>query len=284
MRDTDLVKRVGISSVLILLIACIIFFSKEIWAQAIMLLTILCLSVVASYEFQYLMKRKEYSYPSILLFVLTPLLVLSFYSMRFFGESFFGIPFFTLFFSLILIGFFYFRRIENSFAQLSSCFFSLCYIGIPLGLLLLLIYPTSGKLDYGRMTLTYLLVVTKITDIGAYFVGKYMGKRKMAKIVSPKKTVEGLVGGIIFAMIGSLCFVKASFFESMPFPILQATFLGLAVGIVGQMGDLVESLLKRDAKVKDSNRIPGLGGILDMLDSLLFTIPLVFLYMQSISQ
>ncbi|GAB4186140.1 MAG: phosphatidate cytidylyltransferase [Simkaniaceae bacterium] len=281
-KDSELLKRIGISSVLILLLAAIIIFSQNIFFQFLIVGIILALSIIASYEFQYLMRMKEIKYPSLLLFIFTPLLVFSIFLTKWISQGV-ALPAFVLFFGLIFFSFYYYRRIENSLPSLAACFFSVCYIGIPLGLLLLILYPPLEIKSMGRLAIFYLLIVTKITDIGAYFIGKYLGRWKLAKTISPKKTFEGLLGGLIFAVLASLCFAKSAVFQFREFPIAQAIVLGLIIGIFGQLGDLVESLLKRDAKVKDSNRIPGLGGLLDMLDSLLFTAPLFFFYLNIIS-
>jgi phosphatidate cytidylyltransferase len=135
----------------------------------------------------------------------------------------------------------------------------------------------------GRWWLVYLLVVTKITDIGAYFIGRLWGKRRLAPVLSPKKTIEGAFGGFICAILGSLAMVYiGQEFAGKSFPLhpSDALWLGIVIGIFGQIGDLAESLLKRDAAAKDSNTLPGLGGILDMLDSLIFTAPIVYFYLR----
>jgi len=92
--------------------------------------------------------------------------------------------------------------------------------------------------------------------------------------VSPKKSIEGAAGGLIFSVLGA--------FTSKPFfnlPYLQLMFIGIFLGILGQLGDLSESLIKRDCQVKDSgNLIPGMGGVLDLIDSLLFTAPAFYFY------
>ncbi|GAB5465260.1 MAG: phosphatidate cytidylyltransferase [Candidatus Kapaibacteriales bacterium] len=115
------------------------------------------------------------------------------------------------------------------------------------------------------------------TDTGAYFVGKAIGKRPLFKRVSPGKTWEGAIGGSIIGLAGWLAVI---YFFLPEFPMLHAVILGLLIVILGQFGDLYESLLKRDAGVKDSsNIIPGHGGVYDRLDSLVFVLPVVFTYM-----
>jgi phosphatidate cytidylyltransferase len=125
--------------------------------------------------------------------------------------------------------------------------------------------------------------VTKITDVGAYFVGRLWGKTKLSPTLSPKKTVEGAAAGFISAVIASILihFAGRQFFNShFGLSFVESIWLGMLIGVFGQIGDLAESLLKRDAVVKDSNTLPGLGGVLDMVDSLLFTAPIVYFFIR----
>lgn len=132
----------------------------------------------------------------------------------------------------------------------------------------------------GRWWVAYLLVVTKITDIGAYFAGSLWGRRKLAPAISPKKTIEGAIFGLVCAMAASFVFHLLSDYAG-PFHLgtFEWVFLGLLLGLAGQFGDLSESLLKRDANKKDSNVLPGLGGVLDMVDSILFNAPIIYIYL-----
>jgi phosphatidate cytidylyltransferase len=124
------------------------------------------------------------------------------------------------------------------------------------------------------------ILLTWATDIGAYAVGRSMGKRKLIPSVSPGKTVEGAAGGLAIAILVCLLYVR---FILMPFALLGMTIQGailfaIVVSVAAQTGDLAESLLKREAGVKDSSRIiPGHGGILDRFDSMLFVMPVAFL-------
>ena len=123
----------------------------------------------------------------------------------------------------------------------------------------------------------FLLAVTFANDTGAFYCGKLFGKHKLYESVSPNKTWEGSIGGLIFALI-----IAALFSRFLgPHPINPALFaLPLAMSIAGQIGDLAESMLKRNHEVKDSGGIlPGHGGVLDRIDSLLFSIPVLYLYL-----
>lgn len=132
----------------------------------------------------------------------------------------------------------------------------------------------------GTVLLMLPIAVTWATDTGAYAFGRMFGKRKLIPSVSPAKTVEGALGGLLAAVTGTWLYVM---FLMQPFAQLSVLPLGvilfgLSIGVVGQIGDLSESLFKRDAGVKDSGTLlPGHGGILDRFDSLLFVLPVAYL-------
>lgn len=116
-----------------------------------------------------------------------------------------------------------------------------------------------------------------ICDSAAYFIGKMLGKHKLMEKVSPKKTWEGAIAGFVFAI---LAFVGCSILIIKGLPLIHAIAAGAIVGSIGQIGDLGESLLKRDAAIKDSsNLLPGHGGALDRFDSIIFVMPAVFIYL-----
>jgi phosphatidate cytidylyltransferase len=134
----------------------------------------------------------------------------------------------------------------------------------------------------GRYFVMYLVVVTKFTDIGAYLVGSTLGRHKMIPRVSPRKTWEGTIGGVLFAVSGSLgCWRWIPELGAHGLRLQHAIVLGLLLGAAAVIGDLAESLIKREAGVKDSSHwLPGQGGALDLIDSLLFTAPLLYVYMR----
>jgi phosphatidate cytidylyltransferase len=122
-------------------------------------------------------------------------------------------------------------------------------------------------LHHGMALTILVFACTWLSDTFAYFVGRAIGRHKMAPRISPKKSVEGAIGGIVGAVVAALI-VKI---YSPWLPVRDALVLGLVIGIIGQWGDLFESAVKRDFRVKDSGRIlPGHGGILDRFDSMLF--------------
>jgi phosphatidate cytidylyltransferase len=135
--------------------------------------------------------------------------------------------------------------------------------------------------ETGRQLVFYLVVVVKSTDIGAFFVGSAIGKHKLFPRLSPRKTWEGLVGGVVCAMIASLSFVKGSHgsFGVLEVRMVDGVILGLLLSLIGTAGDMFESLLKRASGSKDSGAaVPGMGGLLDVLDSLLFGAPVLYFY------
>jgi phosphatidate cytidylyltransferase len=120
----------------------------------------------------------------------------------------------------------------------------------------------------------YTCAITWLQDTSAYFVGRRFGRHKLAPILSPKKTWEGAIGGMLGAILTGVVCV---WLLGLPITLLQGALLGLVGGIVGPLGDLSESLIKRQVGLKDAgNLIPGHGGILDRADSLLFTVPILY--------
>jgi phosphatidate cytidylyltransferase len=127
--------------------------------------------------------------------------------------------------------------------------------------------------EAGLVYIFYSLFIIWATDSGAYFIGRAMGKRKLWPEISPNKTIEGSVGGVVSAVIVSILF---SLLTEIDATIMGLAFVTIFLSIFGQIGDLVESALKRHYQVKDSGTIlPGHGGILDRFDSLLFVWPLI---------
>ncbi len=153
----------------------------------------------------------------------------------------------------------------------AASFWGLVYLGVLPGYLLLL-----RSLETGFYLTVFLLVLVWITDIMAFFVGRSMGKRPLAKKISPNKTVEGTVGGIAGSFLAGM--LLGAVLPVSPLTWLSGGLLGLLVGGAGTLGDLAQSALKRSVDVKDTGTfLPGHGGMLDRFDSLLFAAP-VFYY------
>jgi phosphatidate cytidylyltransferase len=135
----------------------------------------------------------------------------------------------------------------------------------------------------GRYYLLYFVLVTKSSDTGAYAVGSLLGRHKMIPRISPGKTWEGFAGAIGAAILASLLFVHFLGRRVAGMNSVHAIVLGVLLGLAAILGDLMESLFKREAGVKDSGRFfPGIGGILDLLDSLLFNAPIMYLYLRHV--
>lgn len=190
------------------------------------------------------------------------------------------LPAFILLGSFLLFFLQFFKQQNAPLGNLAITVFGIIYLTIPLSYGVRINYFFSpDAVEDGRVCLAYVLLVSKMSDVGAYFVGKILGKIKLAPLISPKKTIEGALGGLGASLLASLFFTLV-FPHSFPLTIGQSFWLGLLIGILAQLGDLAESVLKRDAGVKDSSHLPGFGGILDMVDSLVFTLPLMYLMLQ----
>lgn len=133
---------------------------------------------------------------------------------------------------------------------------------------------SSPKYDSGLGFVILMFTAILLTDIGCYYVGSKFGKHKLAPVISPNKTIEGSIGGVFFAVIGSIIiglYLGTTWYIAL--------FAGLICTSFAQIGDLSESLIKRDAGVKDSGTcLPGHGGFLDRTDSFILTIPIMYYY------
>jgi phosphatidate cytidylyltransferase len=135
----------------------------------------------------------------------------------------------------------------------------------------------------GKFFLIYFVLVTKFSDTGAYAVGSLIGRHKMIPRISPGKTWEGFGGAIFLSTVSSLVFVQIFGHRMYGMNWMHALILGVVLSSTAVIGDLIESLFKREAGLKDSGKFfPGIGGILDLLDSLLFNAPIMYLYLRHI--
>lgn len=152
------------------------------------------------------------------------------------------------------------------------------YIGIPMAIMVYI------AMNYSPFILLTIFVLMWLNDTGAYLVGCSIGRHKLIERVSPKKTWEGFFGGLIFSMAVSLLifyFIKPlEGMEHIDMSLIFWLSVGAIVSIIGTWGDLIESMIKRDLQIKDSgNLIPGHGGILDRIDSILFVLPAILLFL-----
>ena len=147
------------------------------------------------------------------------------------------------------------------------------FVGAPLSMLAVM---RRDLLEAGPGYVVMSIMFAWFGDTGGYFAGRFLGKHKLYEAVSPKKTVEGAIGGLGGSVIGAL---MAHFWFLPSLPLVSGVILALVAGALGQAGDLGESLLKRSFGVKDSGAIvPGHGGILDRVDALMVTAAVTFLY------
>jgi phosphatidate cytidylyltransferase len=168
------------------------------------------------------------------------------------------------------------NNLETAALRACAMGFGPLFVVVPLTLLAVMRH-TFGYVGSGAVVLA--LGLAWFADTGAYFAGRFLGRHKLYEAVSPNKTVEGAIGGlvasVVWAALASLSYLKGSL------PLAHALPLSIAAGVLGQAGDLGESLLKRSTGVKDSGAIvPGHGGILDRVDALIATSVVVFLYAQ----
>jgi phosphatidate cytidylyltransferase len=135
----------------------------------------------------------------------------------------------------------------------------------------------------GKYYVLYYILVTKFSDLGAYVTGSLFGKHKMIPRISPGKTWEGFGGAIVISTLISMGYAKLASHHLAGMTLVHAIVLGVVLSSAAVVGDLIESIFKREAGLKDSGRLfPGIGGILDLMDSLLFNAPLMYLYLRHI--
>jgi phosphatidate cytidylyltransferase len=278
----DLSKRMILSIVAIPALVCLFLFAFNPWFQFVVIFAVAAITCIAVWEYEQMVKTVggKLTLPVILLFSL--LEVLAFYASARYPQ-FTWAPVFVFFIAFLCICLVHFHEKEGAIVDLAVSSFGLIYIVVPMGMILSILY-FDGPQD-GRWWVAYLFIVTKITDVGAYFAGQLWGKRKLAPAISPGKTVEGTLFGLLCAVIASIIFYFLSNFyihKGFQITFAQSMILGVILGLFGPLGDLSESLLKRDANKKDSNRLPGFGGVLDMIDSLLFNAPIIYLYLKAL--
>lgn len=169
-----------------------------------------------------------------------------------------------------------FNKECNPLHSIASTYMGLIYIITPLAMMILMSQDNHG--EYNRFIILAMFLIIWSNDTGAYFTGKSLGKTKLFERISPNKTIEGSIGGIVLAFIIMtiyyLYIIPSSDSISLPFLLIFT----VVVSIAGILGDLVESLFKRALKIKDSGGlIPGHGGFLDRFDALIFAIPFAFI-------
>ncbi len=230
------------------------------------------------YEFFYMVKKKDvpiYSYVGIFIGLLIPISIFAHFALTENWELLFIVI------CLLLILFMQFAREDNRNAilGLSTTLFGVLYVAWFFSFLVKIRLLLPGV--QGVKLLGFILLVTKSGDIGALLIGTSIGRHPLLPKVSPNKSVEGTLGSIVASFLIAMVF-RSFLPPEIHFPLWQVALMGMFFGALGQLGDLSESLIKRDCGVKDSGKlVPGLGGVLDMIDSLLFSAPAFYLYMSS---
>ncbi len=256
-----------ISSVLILTLAILSIFFFPNWVFCIV---VVFLTGMALYEFYAMVERKGtkvYKYFGTLLGILVPIVTYLEYGMKTEG----GVPF-----SIVLFAVFIFLRQftkkddSNILVSTSVTLLGILYISWFFSFIIKL-----KCLPNGANLVLFLIILTEGGDMGAYFIGSLFGKHLLIARISPKKTIEGTIGGFLLTL--ALAFLSKPLLPE--FSYWQILVAAILIGTVSPIGDLTESLFKRDCGVKDSgSTIQGLGGFLDMIDSILITSPMLYFY------
>lgn len=239
--------------------------------------------IFCTYEFNKMMKIKSflpYVINSILFSIGTLTLI---YGNFILTKYSFILMFLTLSTSFI---FTLFSKHENPLDQISKIVLSLVYIGLPF-MLLSIIHLSNPKIHNETFKINFVLsifILLWINDTFAYLIGRKFGKNKLFERISPKKTIEGFIGGLVFTLIFGVILSQINVLQmqsgSFSYNYTLWIVMALIVSVFGTLGDLVESMFKRQTGIKDSsNLIPGHGGFLDRLDSFIFAIPFIFIYL-----
>ena len=166
---------------------------------------------------------------------------------------------------------------ENDFKHVAAfCFGSMAYLSLPAALMVFMYRIDFFSSLAGPKLVLLVFALIWVNDTFAYLTGRLLGKHKLFERISPGKTIEGSIGGLVFTLAGIIVFSQYVDWLSLK----VAIGMGLIAVVFGTLGDLCESMLKRQAGVKDSgNLIPGHGGVLDRFDSVLFTIPFIYVFL-----
>lgn len=295
---SELLKRVFVAVLGIPLIVGIIYLGGIYFALAIILISSLCL-----YEFYGLFKQKSV-FPMVFTGIAANVIILAktYYMLSQQSVVNGGVAFDLLlvFFVMIAMTLEMFSNKGNALMNISSTVAGVCYLTFSLGTLMVLreisgfnwlvsIFPNNCSIignfkalfgengnDKSVWLVLALFISVWLCDITAYFIGKQFGKHKLFPRVSPKKSWEGAVAGFFGSILG---FALTVYLLIPTFPLVHSIIIGAIIGVTGQIGDLAESHIKRDALIKDSSSLlPGHGGFLDRFDSIIFSAPAVLLY------
>ncbi len=263
---------------LLVVISALVF---NVWTFAALFLLIIILGL---HEFYTLIEKSGYQPQKWVGIVLGCSVFLSLFtftlSMEAGWHSYFNYPFLFLF-GLALIPLFFlvfifelFRKKDQPFANIAYTFLGLTYVALPLSLWCFSSNQIGRAYNYHYLLGFFFIMWT--ADTGAYLFGKFMGKTKLFERISPKKTWEGLMGGILLSIL--VAWVISMYYKELA--LMQWIIVALMTSILGTFGDLVESMFKRSLDIKDSGSLlPGHGGILDRFDGVFISSPFVITYM-----
>lgn len=277
---TELRERILWSTVVLVVVGILFVFAAMSWVRPLIGLGVIGVVSVGLWEYYRLSIARGHTPPvKIAIGSGVAYVAVAYFSSQGQLPYFAQLAMLALIFALFFLSFF-FSKSSDKIGDLAIAFFGIVYVAVSFSTILNMLYLDGrSRIGVGQWWVVLVILTTVATDIGAYFVGKRYGKRKLAPTLSPGKTWEGAFGGLGCALVMSLFMgLIGRVFQ----PVWVSLLLGFIIGIVAQIGDLAESLLKRGAGVKDSNRLPGLGGVLDVVDGLLFTLPFGFLAQQFI--
>jgi len=260
-----------ISSTIMILVS--IFAVINQWA---FIAVLLALTIGGLYEFFYLIKKKGipiYSYTGIIFGVMIPLSIFFQFELTKKWELLFIVVVLLLIFLLQLIR----KENSNAIVGISTTLFGVIYVSWFFSFLIKIRFLLPG-VD-GVKLLGFILLITKCGDMGALLIGSKFGKHPLLAHVSPNKTIEGSIGSFLFSAVVAVL-AQSLLPAQLNLSLMHVVMIGILFGGVGQLGDMSESLIKRDCNVKDSGKfLPALGGALDAIDSLLFSAPAFYFYM-----
>lgn len=264
-------KRILGSALLILFISLFLYFGRISGAFWLVVL----LTVAAQNEMLSLLQRSEFQpYPKQVMAWTVAILLVSWYL----PSAYFG--FLCLFAAIISLATFTILKMKphHIFSCLWPSVLALVYIPSTL-LFAILILRGATTPAIGLALLTWVVIVSKLSDIGGLFTGALLGRHLLAHDYSPAKTIEGFLGGILTSIAGGyLLWIVMAFWQPIPIPFMAVAPIALAIAVVSAISDLTESAFKRMAQVKDSGHIiPGIGGALDFVDSLIFALPCAYI-------
>ncbi|MGE5430143.1 MAG: phosphatidate cytidylyltransferase [Syntrophomonadaceae bacterium] len=255
---------VSVAAIPLILLAC--YFGSHFF-----LLFIAAIGAAAFWEFSHMARNKNAFALDALGLIAVLLIITNAY------YRFMDFKMLVYFVVVLLLVYELFRNKSSAIFNLGTTLLGIFYIGLFSGSMIEIREYFPHDYKEGGILMISILVAIWVCDSAAFFAGSALGKHKLFPRVSPKKSWEGAIAGFIAAVIAMIV-MKILFLH--PLSVADSAVIGLVVGTIGQIGDLTESLIKRDAGVKDSsNIIPGHGGIFDRFDSLLLSSPVVYLYL-----